>query len=216
MVDMALTLYSDRFWISPFVFTCYVALKEKGVPFEIAELGLDRKDHLRPDYRDRSLTGRVPAIDHDGFWLSESQAIVEYLDDAFAPPVHARVLPAEARQRARARQVLAWLRSDLNDLRRERPTTTMFYERAQEPLTAAGQAAAERLLHIAGLLIPDGASSLFGAWTIADSDLAFMLQRLLMNGHEVPGKVRAFVEAQWQRDSVHSYVVHARPEYVAY
>lgn len=44
--------------------------------------------------------GTIPALDHDGFILSESDAIIEYLDD-IAPEVP--LLPSDARERARAR-----------------------------------------------------------------------------------------------------------------
>jgi glutathione S-transferase len=207
-------LHVDAFWISPYVFTAFVALTEKALPFEAVTVALQDKAHLAPGYRDRSITGRVPSLADGDFWLAESQAIVEYLDDAY--PDTPRLLPLDVKERARARQILGWIRSDLGALREERATHTMFYERASTPLTAAGRAAAEKLVHVADLLVPAGATSLFGAWSIADSDLAFMLHRLILNGEEVPAKVRAFAEAQWARPSVRAFVEHARPAYVPY
>lgn len=210
---MTLVLHSDRFWISPYVFSCFVALREKGLPFEVRDVGLDRGDQLTSEYRARSITARVPALDDGDFSLAESQAILEYLEDTHpAPPI----FPKDARDRARARQVLGWVRSDLDALRAERPTTTMFYERATTPLTDKGRAAAEKLVAVADRLVPNGRTQLFDAWCIADSDLAFMLHRLILNGHDVPAKVRAFAEAQWKRPSVAEYVAHARPAYVPY
>jgi glutathione S-transferase len=35
-----LTLYGDAFWISPYVFSCFVALREKGLPFAVVEVSL--------------------------------------------------------------------------------------------------------------------------------------------------------------------------------
>src|SRR5688572_5829865 len=70
----SLALYTDRFFISPYVFTCHVALQEKGLPFEVVEVALDRQEQHAPDYRDRTLTGRVPALRPDDFWLAESTA----------------------------------------------------------------------------------------------------------------------------------------------
>jgi glutathione S-transferase len=113
--------------------------------------------------------------------------------------------------------VMDWIRSDLLAIREERPTHTMFYDRADKPLSPAGHTAVQRLYDTASRLIPDGATSLFGVeWTQADSDLAFMLHRLLLNGHDVPGKLRAFAEKQWQRPSVQKWVTHDRPPYVGY
>jgi glutathione S-transferase len=213
---MALTLYSDSFFISPYAFSAFVALEEKGVPYTLSTVSLPDKQHLQPEYRDRALVGRVPAIDHDGFWLAESAAIVDYLDEVFTTPLYRRALPEDVRERGRARMVMHWIRSDLMALREERPTTTMFYARAEQPLSPAGQAAAARLIEIALRLVPDGSTSLFAGWCIADCDLAFMLQRLLLNGHEVPARLRRFVDAQWARPSVQRWVQRERLPYVPY
>ncbi len=209
-----ITLYGDRFWISPYVFSCFVTLREKKLDFEVKEIGLDRADQRTPEYQARSITGRVPSLVDGDFSLAESQAIVEYLEDTYKTPP---VLPGAPRERARARQIMAWVRSDLDALRAERPTTTMFYDHTTVPLSQAGQNAADKLVAVASRLVPDGKTQLFEEWSIADADLAFMLHRLLLNGHdEVPAKLRAFGEAQWARPSVAEYVAHARPPYVSY
>jgi glutathione S-transferase len=213
---MPLTLYIDSFSISPYAFSVYVALEEKGVPYTWKTVSLPDKAHHRPEYREGSITGRVPAIDHDGFWLAESAAIVDYLEDVFPAPQYRRALPEDIKHRARARMVMDWIRSDLMPIREERATHTMFYARADKPLSAEGQAAAHRLVDTASRLLPEGATSLFGAWCQADSDLAFMLQRLVLNHHDVPAKLRKFVDAQWARPSVQKWVAHDRPPYVPY
>jgi len=215
MAEPTLALSVDSFWISPYAFSCYVALKEKKLPFEVRAVSLPDKEHHRPDYQRRSLTGRIPMLEHGDFTLSESSAIVEYLDDAF--PGSPRALPTSVRERARVRQIMAWVRSDLMPIREERSTTTMFYERATKPLSPAAQEAARRLISFAQAVVPEGRTSLFGApWTAADTDLAFMLQRLNLSGHELPPAVRRFVEAQWQRPSVQEWVTHKRLPYRPY
>ena len=206
-------LYVDRFWISPYAFSSFVALREKKIDFEPREIGLDRADQRSAEYRARSITGRVPALVDGDFALAESQAIAEYLEDVRPEPP---IFPRAPRDRARARQVLAWIRSDLDALRAERPTHTMFYARATAPLSPAGVAAAEKLVAVAERLVPIGRTQLFDAWCLADADLAFMLHRLILNGHDVPAPVRAFAEVQWARPSVAEWVAHARPAYVAY
>lgn len=213
---MALTLYSDQFWISPWVFSCYVTLKEKGIPFELVDIALDKKENLRSEYRKNSTTAKVPALEHDGFWLTESSAIIEYLEEKFAPPQYRRVLPADAKQRARARQLMSFLRTDLFALREERSTATMFYERAGRPLSPRAQADADKLSEVAGAFVREGATALFDDWSIADSELAFCLQRLALSGYELPARLRPFVAAQWARPSLKPYLEHARPPYVAY
>jgi glutathione S-transferase len=206
-------LYVDRFWISPYVFSCFVALREKGIAFDAKEVGLDRGDQKTDDYRAQSITGRVPSLTDGDFSLAESQAIIEYLEDVKPEPP---LLPRDAKERARARQVLAWIRSDLDARSAERPTSTMFYDHASVPLSAAGDAAAKKLVDVASRLVPDGRTQLFTTWSIADADLAFMLHRLILNGHDVPAKIRAFAEAQWSRPSIAEFVRRERPTYVAY
>jgi len=207
-----ITLFVDRLWESPYVYSCFVALKEKGIPFEIEEVALEKGEHKTKAYQDRTIWGRVPAIDHDGFGLAESQAIIDYLEDAF--PSSPRVLPNDAKERARARAVLGWIRSDLLDLRAERPTTSMFFDHAVKPLTDAGKAAVNRLFTIATRLLPSGKTQLFSEWSVADADLALMLHRLILNDDEVPKNLLAFAEAQWKRPSVEAFVNHPRPEWV--
>ena len=56
----------------------------------------------------------------------------------------------------------------------------------------------------------DGATSLFGQWCIADTDLALMLNRLIMNGDEIPHKLKEFANHQWQRPSVQQWVTKTR------
>jgi glutathione S-transferase len=210
---MSITLYGDGFNISPFVFTVFVTLEEKQLPYTIELVKLHEKQHHQAPFRDQAVLGRVPELDHDGFRLGESLAIVEYLEEAF--PAR-RVLPEDMRERAQARMVLTWLRSDLNPLRQDRSSETMFYQRADAPLTPAGQAAATRLVERALRLIPDGRTTLAKSWSIADSDLAFMLQRLGLNGHELPAKLRAYVDAQWSRPSVQKFVKLERAPYTGY
>lgn len=207
-----LILYGEKFWHSPYVFSAFVALKEKGLPFETRILDLDQGEQRTSEYLTSSLTGRVPAIDHGGFVLSESTAIVEYLEDAFPAPQWPRLLPEDMKARARARQIMGWLRSDLMPLREERSTDTMFYEHATAPLGALAQAAADRLLFVADRLVPEGGAPLFGTFGIADADLSFMLHRLILSGDPVPEKVRRYASVQWERESIREYVGAKRPE----
>lgn len=216
MPNAELTLHVDTFWISPYAFSCFVALREKGLPFELLEVALHQRRQHEPDFRDRSLTARVPVLAHGGFWLSESMAIIEYLEEAFPSPKFPRVLPLEMRSRGRARQILSWLRSDLLALREERSTRTMFYPQKVAPLTAKAREAADKLLRVAGQLIEPGATSLFGAWSLADADLAMMLHRMILSGDAVPEPIAAFARAQWSRPSVREFVSHERPPFVPY
>ncbi len=208
-----LTLYRDDFWISPYVFSCDVTLREKGLAYETVVVALQRGEQRVEDYAARSLMGRVPALRHGDFMLAESSAIIEYLEDAF--PKRTRVLPTSRKERARARQVMSWIRSDDTlPIRIERSTTTMFYERATKPLSDEAQAAATKLVTVATRLLAHGGGYIGKAWSIADADLAFMLQRLVINGDEVPEAVREYADRVWQRPTVREFVERERPPYV--
>lgn len=116
----------------------FVAFEEKSLPYELVTVDLGNRAHFAPDYAATSLTQRVPTLVHDDFALSESSAITEYLDETFPGT---RLYPADPRQRARARQVQAWLRSDLMPIRTERSTEVLFYGPSSEPLSSLAQAA---------------------------------------------------------------------------
>jgi glutathione S-transferase len=204
-------LYGETMWISPYVFSSFVALREKGVPFEVVEVALVENAHRDAAYREAAPTQRVPSLDDAGFRLAESSAIAEYLEERFPPPEHPRLFPADLRARAVARQIMAWLRSDLGALRDERSTVTMFYRFELNPLSAAAQRDADKLIELCAHLLPANGGPLFGDWSLADSELAFMLHRLILTGEEVPPRLRAYAEREWQRPSAQAYVAHARP-----
>jgi glutathione S-transferase len=206
---MDLVLNVERLWVSPYVFTCFVVLTEKGIGFRAAELDSSQGETRSAAYLGRTLTGRVPSLEHGDFALAESSAIVEYLEQVFPDPP---VLPREARERARCRQLMSWLRSsDTDALREARPSSSMFYEHLTAPLDGAAKASADKLVAVAERFLPGKGEHLFGTWCIADSELAFMLHRLLLNQQPVPVRVREYAVAQWQRPSVQQFVQKKRP-----
>ncbi|MCE4535795.1 glutathione transferase [Pelomonas sp. P7] len=200
-------LYVDREYASPWAMAVFVGLREKGLGFDVEVLDLAAGDQRQAGFARQSLTQRVPTLVDGDFSLSESTAILEYLDDTQAGP---DLLPREPRQRARARQLQAWLRSDLGALRAERSTEVVFYRPTDKPLTAAGQAAASKLIAAATQLL-DGRDYLFGTWSVADVDLAVMLNRLILNGDPVPDALKQYAARQWQRPSVQAWVQLERP-----
>ena len=208
MNNRSLRLYVDAHFTSPYAMSAFVTLREKGLEFELVTLNLDTGENQSEAFAQLSLTGRVPTLVQGEFALSESSAITEYLEEVF-PQVP--VYPAEPRQRARARQVQAWLRSDLMPIRQERSTLVVFYGLKGEPLSAAAQSAAQKLIIAAQALLADGRDYLFGEWSIADVDLAVMLNRLILNGDSVPANLVAYARRQWQRPSVQEWVKQARP-----
>jgi glutathione S-transferase len=207
-------LYVDRHWESPYALSAFVALEEKGLDFEAKELAIEKKEHEQSDYR--ALTARIPCLVEGDFWLAESSAIAEYLEEAYPPPSAPRIFPEGVKERAVCREVQAWLRSDLLPIRTERPTTSIFFpdHRAKQPLSAAAKRASERLVRAAERLVPAGKTALFGSFSIADVDLGVMLMRLHANGDPLPAGLARFAEAQWDRPSVKKWVERVRPPFV--
>lgn len=116
-------LYVDAHFASPYALVAYVSLIEQDLSFEVEPLDLAARAHHDPSFARTSITRRVPTWVHNDFALSESSAICEYLDESFPGT---RLYPTDLRDRSRARQVQAWLRSDPMPIRDERPTFVVF------------------------------------------------------------------------------------------
>lgn len=203
----ALQLYTDHRFLSPYAMSAFVALDEKNLTFDFLTVNLEDGEQHSPAFAERSPTQRVPVLVHESFALAESSAITEYLDDVFAP---APLYPRDPQPRARARQIQAWLRSDLVALRQERSTVVVFHGQPGGPLSPAGQAAADKLIDAAQAWLSDGRDHLFGDWSIVDLDLALMLNRLILNGDTVPEPLKAYAQRQWQRPSVLRWLERVR------
>lgn len=76
-----------------------LALRLRGIAFEQR---LPEGGYRSEAWRTRLPTGTVPALEHNGFFLAESEAMLEYLEDVFDErPLRA----ADPRHRARARWI---------------------------------------------------------------------------------------------------------------
>jgi len=204
MESAKLKLYVGADFVSAFAMSAFVALKEKQLPFELVTLDLKSRENYQATYRNLSLTCKIPTLVHQDFALSESSAITEYLEEI--APGHNKLLPQDIKQRARARQLQAWLRSDLLVIRKERPADLIYFGKKDTPLSDDALAAVDRLFFVADRLLEGGAEHLFGDWSIADTDLAIMLNRLVANGDQVPSRLAAYVRRQWDRDSVRAWM----------
>ncbi|WP_034302428.1 glutathione transferase [Herbaspirillum sp. RV1423] len=202
----AFTLYVDAQFTSPYAMSAFVALTEKKLPFQLRTVDLTLQHNHLPEYARLSMTHRVPTLSEGEFHLSESSAITEYLEERFAPPAYTALYPQALQHKAKAREIQAWLRSDLMPIREERPTTVIFLGEKRPPLSSAAQFAAAKLIAAADAWLDEGSECLFGAWSIADLDLAVMLSRLARHGDALPAKLSAYVDRQWQRPSAQQWL----------
>lgn len=211
----ALTLYGETGWVSPWVFHAMAALEEKQLAYHLELVPLPIPAEAKALLVARTVFGKVPALQHGDVWIGDSLAISEYLAETF--PVtqgHPRLFPADLGERARARAVMAMVRTSFGGLRDERPTTSAFGPPVGPavggpPLGARAAADAAELLRVAAAVIGER-ETMFGAWCIADADLALMLMRLVHNGDPVPPAIERYARANWARPSVAAYVARAR------
>lgn len=94
---MAVTLHTMSG--SPYGWRVWLALVHKDIPHTIRTLSYDAGDFAAPGFAALNPRRRVPVLEHDGFALYESAAIVEYLADAwpdgprlFSPDIRARAI----------------------------------------------------------------------------------------------------------------------------
>jgi glutathione S-transferase len=86
---------------SPYVRAARLGLEEKGAPYDLVEFPVSeikQQPHLS-----RQPFGRIPALEHKGFPLYETQAILRYVDAVFPGPA---LQPADPRQAARMNQII--------------------------------------------------------------------------------------------------------------
>ena len=88
---------------SVYVRTVRLTLAEKNVPYHLVEIDVFEKGGPPSDYLMRHPFGRIPAFEHDGFQLYETDAIVRYIDETFDGP---SLIPDTSKGRARMTQAM--------------------------------------------------------------------------------------------------------------
>ena len=98
-------------------FRVRIALNLKGLAYEYIPVHIARGDHKKGEFATLAADNLVPLLEIDGQRLSQSMAIIEYLDDRFPLP---RLVPQDALARAQVRalaQSIACEIHPLNNLR---------------------------------------------------------------------------------------------------
>lgn len=181
--------------------------------------GLEWTDVLPPggygsdEYKQIVPAGTLPAIDHDGFVLTESEAINEYLNEVWPDPA---MLPADPRHRAQARAL-----SRFHDTRLEPALRAIFPHVAPERRDSAfvkiqAQLLEERLAQLARIITPS--PLLFGEQlSLADCGypISFLfvetLAELMEFSIDWPGPVKAYREALQSEKTVAAEFESYRP-----
>ena len=101
------------FFRSSAAFRVRIALNLKGLQYESLPKAFARNEHRAPDYLALNPQGLIPALAIDGVVLSQSLAIIEYLNDRHpAPPL----LPEDPIDRARVRSMAMAIACEIHPL----------------------------------------------------------------------------------------------------
>ncbi|BDD68578.1 maleylacetoacetate isomerase [Sphingobium sp. TA15] len=107
----ALTLHG--YWRSTSAYRVRIALNLKGVAYDQVTHDLRTGAQREPDYRAIAPQGLVPAVEADDFTLTQSPAIMEWIEERWPQPP---LLPPDAEGRALVRSMAALIGCDIHPL----------------------------------------------------------------------------------------------------
>jgi maleylacetoacetate isomerase len=94
-------------------FRVRIALNLKGLPYEYAPVDLVHGDQFADAFRGLNPAELVPVLDHDGAALTQSLAIIEYLDEKCPQPP---LLPHDPLERAYVRAIALAIACEIHPL----------------------------------------------------------------------------------------------------
>jgi maleylacetoacetate isomerase len=125
------------FFRSSAAFRVRIALNAKGLKFDSIPKAFAKNEHRAAEYLRINPQGLLPALDIDGAVLSQSLAIIEYLDETHAAPP---LLPTDPIARAQVRSMAQAIACDIhpvnnlrilnylkNELKQDENTTNTWY-----------------------------------------------------------------------------------------
>ena len=123
------------FFRSSASFRVRIALNHKGLTYEHAGVSLPKGEHLEAGYKSVNPQGLVPALEDGGRLVTQSLAIIEYLDEVHPGP---KLLPVAPLDRAYVRafaQIITCEIHPLNNLR-TRKYIAKTYKQDEEGVNA--------------------------------------------------------------------------------
>jgi maleylacetoacetate isomerase len=107
------TMKLYNFFRSSAAFRARIALNLKGVPYEAIPKVFAKNEHRAAEYLALNPQGLIPALAVDGSVISQSLAIIEYLNDKYPEPP---LLPADPLARAHVRSMALAIACDIHPL----------------------------------------------------------------------------------------------------
>lgn len=102
-----------NYFRSSAAFRARIALNLKGLEYEYVSKALLKNEHRAADYLSLNPQGLIPALAVDGAVITQSLAIIEYLDEVHPQPP---LLPAEPLARAQVRSMALAIACDIHPL----------------------------------------------------------------------------------------------------
>src|SRR5687768_4473471 len=118
-----------NFFRSSAAFRARIALNLKGVAYETISKAFAKNEHRAADYLALNPQGLIPALAIDGSVISQSLAIIEYLNDRYPEPPF---LPADALARAHVRSMALAIACDIHPLNNLRVLNYLRQDLAQD------------------------------------------------------------------------------------
>jgi glutathione S-transferase len=149
---------------------------ELGIPLERVTLDFRKGDFRSPEYLARNPNGKVPTLEHDGFVLWESGAILKYLA---AQRPERGMAPSDAREQALIDQWLLWFTAHVepavSQILQERRIKPFMGQPGNDPtLVGEAQGALDRFLPILDRQLADK-EYIAGKLGVVDFSAAAML-----------------------------------------
>ena len=113
-------------------FRVRIALNLKGLPYNYVSVHLAKGDHKLAAYADKSADRLVPLLEVDGESLSQSMAIIEYLDETHA---NSPLLPKNPLDRAKVRALAQSISCEIHPLNNLRVLKYLVKELKQDEAT---------------------------------------------------------------------------------
>ncbi len=207
------------FFNSSTSFRVRIALALKSIPYEVVPVDLRARQHRTPEQLTLNPSAGVPVLTDGDLVLSQSLAIIEYLDARHPQP---RLLPEDPVERARVMEFSLAVASDIHPVNNLRVLTYLRYvlgvTEAQKQAwyhywTAEGLLALERLLQRHG-----GTPYCFGAApTLADCCLVPQVFNALRMGCDVDSfpRVMAIHGHCMAQPAFQAAAPSSQPDYVA-
>lgn len=164
---------------------CLWVLEELGVAYEHVPLNQNNGETRTPDYLAINPSGKIPALVHDGFVLTETVAINEYLASVFPNAL----LPRDKRGLAGLHQWTSWALTEVE------PNLVSVFKEARKPPGQQDAARvelwrAEALKALRVVLEPHLGRQAFllgSEFTLADLNVAAILSPVTLIGIDIGG-----------------------------